>query len=73
MTAKINYEAKNDHELLIMVVQQLEFMTENCKQFRDSGECNTVGLSKKAKASVITAITTGIVALILGLVEAIKR
>ncbi|MFA5377143.1 MAG: hypothetical protein WC455_15435 [Dehalococcoidia bacterium] len=73
MGAKINYEAKNDHELLIMIAQQLDFVTENCEKFRTDGECSSNGLSKKAKTTVATALIAGVVSLGLGIVEIFKR
>ncbi len=69
----IEFEAKTDRELLLLTAQKVNDMAENCKLYREAGDCTRGGLSKKSKTSIITAITTSAVALILGLVEMFKR
>jgi hypothetical protein len=72
MAADLNFEAKTDRELLLLTAQKVNDMAENCKQFREAGDCNN-GLSKKAKTGLWGALITGVVALGLGIIEIVKR
>jgi hypothetical protein len=73
MSGDINYEAKSDRELLLLTVQKLNWMAENCEKYRADGECNAGGLSKKAKGSIWGAAIAAVSALVLGIIEALKR
>ena len=73
MTADLNYEAKTDRELLLLTAQKVDWLADNCKQYREAGECSGPGMSRKAKTGVWAAAITAVSALVLGIIEAVKR
>ncbi|MFA6270933.1 MAG: hypothetical protein WC657_07045 [Candidatus Paceibacterota bacterium] len=73
MSGELNYEAKTDRELLLLTAQKVDWLAANCAQYRADGECTAGGLSKKAKTSIWAAAIAAVSALVLGIIEALKR